>query len=173
MSLRDRYLAATDFASYLESVEKNKELWHGIYERVSIGPELLDEAREIPGIWNLLVLSEDWCGDAVNLVPVLARLAEEVPGLDLRVLSRDENPDLMDTHLTDGKSRSIPVVLLLDEDFAERGWWGPRPRPLQEWVINEGFSMPSTERYKRVRRYYAKDRGRTMLKELFNLMAAA
>ena len=173
MNMKERYLAATDFPTYLESVEKNRELWHGIYERVSTPPEILEEARQIPGTWHLLVLSEDWCGDAVNLLPVLARLAEDTPGLDLRVLSRDQNPDLMDTHLTDGRSRSIPVVLLLDEGFVERGWWGPRPGPLQEWVIRKGLSTPSAERYKRVRRYYAKDQGRTMLRELLDLMEPA
>ncbi len=173
MSIRERYLAAADFPSYLESVEKNRELWHGVYERASISPEILEEARAIPGTWHLLALSEDWCGDAVNLLPVLTRLAEEVPGLDLRILSRDQNPDLMDAHLTGGTSRSIPVVLLLDDDFVERGWWGPRPRPLQGWVLNQGRSMPSAERYKRVRRYYAKDRGRTMLRELLDLMDPA
>ena len=79
----------------------------------------------------------------------------------------------MDAHLTDGKSRSIPVVPLLDEDFVERGWWGPRPGPLQEWVVEEGLSMPSAERHRRVRRYYTKDQGRTMLRELLNLMDPA
>jgi len=172
-NMKERYLAATDFRTYLESVEKNQELWHGIYERVSISPEILEEARRIPGTWHLLALSEDWRGDAVNLLPVLARLTEEVAGLDLRVLSRDQNPDLMDAHLTDGKSRSIPVVLLLDEDYVERGWWGPRPGPLQEWVVKEALSLPSGERYKRVRRYYAKDQGRTMLGELLSLMDPA
>ena len=103
--MKERYLAATDFRSYLESVGKNKELWHAIYERASISPEILDEARRIPGTWHMLALSEDWCGDAVNLLPVLARLAEQVPGLDLRLLSRDQNPDLMDAHLTGGRSR--------------------------------------------------------------------
>lgn len=171
MSLKDRYLAALDFSSYVQSVEKNKRLWHAIYDRAAISPEILDEARMIPGTWHLLVLSADWCGDAVNSIPVLARLAEEVSDFELRVLSVEENPDLMDTHLTNGKSRSIPVVLLLDDDFKEHGWWGPRPRPLQEWVIKEGLSIPSAERYKRVRRYYAKDRGRTMFRELFSLMA--
>ena len=173
MNMKERYLAAPDFPSYLESVEKNEELWHGIYERVSIPEEILTEVRHISGTWHLLVLSEDWCGDAVNLVPVVARLAEEAPGLDLRVLARDQNLDLMDAHLTDGRSRSIPVVLLFDEDFVEQGWWGPRPAPLQEWVIKEGLSLPSAERYKRARRYYAKDRGRTMLRELLDLMDPA
>jgi hypothetical protein len=171
--MKERYLAATEFRTYLESVEKNQELWHGIYERALISPEMMEEAGRIPGTWHLLALSEDWCGDALNLLPVLARLTEEIPSLDLRVLSRDENLDLMDAHLTDGRSRSIPVVLLLDDDCVERGWWGPRPGPLQEWFVSKGLSMPSAERYKRVRRYYAKDRGRTMLKELVHLMDPA
>ena len=157
MNMKERYLAATDFRTYLESVEKNQELWHGIYERVSISPEILEEARRIPGTWHLLALSEDWCGDAVNLLPVLARLTEEVAGLDLRVLSRDQNPDLMDAHLTDGKSRSIPVVLLLDEDYVERGWWGPgrdpyrsgssrrpSPCPRASATSGSGVTMPRT-----------------------------
>ena len=172
-AMKERYFAATNFRAYLESVEKNKELWHAVYKHVAIEPELLDKARTIPGSWHLLVLSEDWCGDAVNLVPVLARLADEVPGLDLRILSRDENLDLMDEHLTDGKSRSIPVVLLLDENFVERAWWGPRPEPIQQWVVEEGLKMPWRERYKTIRRYYAKDEGRTLLRELLELMEPA
>ena len=171
--MKKRYVAAMDFSSYLESVEKNRELWHEIYSRASVVPELVSEARGIAGRWHLLALSEDWCGDAVNLLPVLARLTEEVPEFDLRVLSRDENPDLMDAHLTDGRSRSIPVVLLLDEEFIERGWWGPRPEPIQEWFVKEGWAMPSVERNKRVRRYYARDKGKTMVRELLDLMQIA
>ena len=58
-------------------------------------------------------------------MPVVACLARDAHNLDLRVLARDENLDIMDTHLTNGRSRSIPVVILLDEDFVEKGWWGP------------------------------------------------
>ena len=84
-TMKERYFAAMDFTTYLESVEKNRELWHAVYERVTIEPGLLEQARKIPGTWYLLVLSEDWCGDAINLVPVAARLVEEIPGWDLRV----------------------------------------------------------------------------------------
>ena len=171
--MKERYLAAMNFSSYLESVEENRELWRGIYYRVSIDPELLDEARGVRGPWHLLALSEDWCSDAVNLLPVVARLAEEVPSFNLRVLSRDENPDLMDAHLTNGRSRSIPIVLLLDENFVEHGWWGPRPRPIQEWFVQEGQEIPRVERSKTIRSYYAQDIGMTMLRELLDLMEIA
>jgi len=124
------------------------------------------------GRWKLVALSEDWCGDAVNTLPVVARLAEAA-GWDLRVLSRDDNPDLMESHLTNGRSRSIPVVIVYDEQFREVGWWGPRPSELQTWVLSEGLAMPSPERYKVVRRWYAQDKGRTTLAELLEVFPRA
>lgn len=166
---RERYEAAPTFEEYLESVHKNRELWHGVHDHVGLPDELVDRARDIPGRWRLLALSEDWCGDAVNTLPAVARLAEEA-GWDLRVMSRDDNPDVMDEHLTNGRSRSIPVVIVYDEDFREVGWWGPRPGELQRWVLGEGLAMPSPERYKVVRRWYAKDKARTTLEELLGLV---
>lgn len=167
-----RFRSAPTFDEYLTRVERNRDLWHDVYDRARLPEEVVDEARAVPGGWRLLALSEDWCGDAVNTLPVVARLAAEA-GWDLRVLSRDANPDLMDAHLTNGRSRSIPVVVVYDEDFNEVGWWGPRPGEIQQWVLGEGLALPSPERYKVVRRWYAKDRGRTTLRELLEVVARA
>ncbi len=123
----------------------------------------------LDGAWHLLVLSEDWCGDAVNTVPIVARLAELAPNTDLRVLARDENLDLMDAHLT-GTSRSIPVVIVLDEEFNERGWWGPRPAALQQWVLGPGRALEKDVRYREIRSWYARDKGVSTLRELVELM---
>ncbi len=169
---RERFEAALTFEQYLETVVKNRELWHGVHERVRLPDDLVEEARALPDGWHLLALSEDWCGDAVNTLPVLARLADEA-GWDFRVLGRDENLDIMDAHLTNGRSRSIPIVIVYDEAFEEVGWWGPRPAEIQSWVLSEGLSMPSPDRYKVVRRWYAKDRGRTTISELLDIVAAA
>ena len=106
-------------------------------------------------------------------MPVVACLARDAHNLDLRVLARDENLDIMDTHLTNGRSRSIPVVILLDEDFVEKGWWGPRPGPIQKWFMAKGINMTSPERSKHTRRYYAKDKGRTMVSEIMDLIRSA
>ena len=169
--LQERWEEARPWADYLDSVERNRELWHGVWERARLPDDVVERAREIGGEWHLLALSEDWCGDAVNLLPVVARFAEALPNVELRVLSRDENPALMDAHLTDGRSRSIPVVILLDESFEERGWWGPRPTELQSWVLANPH-MESAERYKEVRRWYARDRGRTVIEELVELICS-
>ena len=165
---RERFEAAPDFSAYLRTVRKDPQLWQGVYDRVRLPDDFVAEARSLGAEWRLVALSEDWCGDAANTLPVVARLAEEV-GWDLRVLSRDQNPDLMDEHLTGGRSRSIPVVIVYDADFREVGWWGPRPGELQGWVLDEGLGMPSPDRYKVVRRWYAKDRGRSTLDELLDV----
>ncbi len=166
-----RFENAPTFREYLDRVEANRELWHAVYRKVRVPDDVVRQAQEIPARFRIVALSEDWCGDAVNSLPVVARLAEAA-GWDMRVLKRDENDDLMSTHLT-GKSRSIPVVILYDEHFTERGWWGPRPRELQEWVLGEGSRLPPAERYKEVRRWYARDRGRSTLDELLERCAVA
>ena len=65
------------------------------------------------------------------------------------------------------------VVIVYDADFNEVGWWGPRPGEIQSWVMSEGLAMPSPERYKHVRRWYARDRGRTTLTELLDIFQKA
>ena len=168
----ERFQNALTLEEYLETVEKNRELWHGVHQRVRLPDELVAEAASVPGSWHLVALSEDWCGDAVNTLPVIAKFADAA-GWEMRVLSRDENMDLMDAHLTNGRSRSIPIVIVYDEDFREVGWWGPRPGEIQEWVMDEGLSLSSPERYKVIRRWYAKDRGRTTISEVLDIVASA
>lgn len=164
-TLREWFEVADPWEDYLAGVEKHRDLWHGIYERVSLPDDVIESAGLPEGVVRLLAISEDWCGDAVNILPVVARLAER-QGWELKVLARDQNLALMDQYLTDGRSRSIPVVIALDEDFAERGWWGPRPAELQRWTLGPGQDLPSADRYKHQRRWYAKDRARTTVAEL-------
>lgn len=168
----ERYRAAPDFPTYLASVQRNQEFWNDMWHRTRLPAGVGEEVAALGGTWNLLGLSEDWCGDAVILLPWVARLAEAVPGMEFRVLGRDANPDLMDAHLTRG-GRSVPVVIVYDGDFVERGWWGPRPAPIQDWVVREGLSLPSPDRYREIRRWYARDRGRTTLAELSALLGRA
>ena len=167
--MRERYLAGRTFDEFLAAAEKNVELWTAMARRAAVPSALLERAAALPGRWHLLVLNEDWCGDAVNTVPFVARLAELAPNLDLRILGRDANADLMDAHLWRG-TRSIPVVIAYDDDFVERGWWGPRPSELQDWAVGEGRRLEKPERYKEIRRWYARDGGRTTVAELLALL---
>lgn len=173
MSMRDRYASAFAFPDYLETVHENEALWRAVYERARVADEVLDAARRVPGVWRLLALSEDWCGDAANILPVIARFAEGLPNVEMRVLSRDDNPDLMDAHLTGGKSRSIPVVMLLNAEWREAAWWGPRPAAIQAWVTTEGLKLDPGPRYAKTRALYARDKGKSILAEILKMMQAA
>ena len=170
--LRARFRAAPDFGHMLEGVTKYAELWAGVWRRVVVGDEYLRRVAAVPGHWHLLALSEDWCGDAVNTVPVVAKLVALSPNLELRVLPRDENLDLMDAHLT-GTSRSIPIVILLDDEYRECAWWGPRPTALQHSVSGEWRALETSSRYKEARAWYARDRGRTTLEEVVSMLERA
>ena len=153
-------------------VEEHRELWQGIYGRATTPVWTLEALEDLGREWKLLAIAEDWCGDASNLVPVFGRLARDSDWIDLRVVKRDEHPDLMDRYLTNG-SRSIPIIVIMDEDFRPVGRWGPRPVELQELVIREkrAGKTPASEIYRETRRWYARDRGRTTLRETLAIMA--
>ncbi|MFQ5679748.1 MAG: thioredoxin family protein [Gemmatimonadota bacterium] len=177
--MNDEYRAYWDAAyeakQYLgDEVETHRELWDGIFRKHRTPEWARNRAWEIGGDWKLLVLAEDWCGDASNTVPVLVRFAEALPNVDLRILKRDENLELMDRWLTNG-SRSIPLALVLDSDFEPVGRWGPRPAVLQEFVLGEKKAglRPKEEIYRDARRWYARDNGETTLRELLETLGAA
>ena len=158
---------AFSWADYLENeVREHRDLWLGVWARSSVPQWARDQAARLGAGWKLLVISEDWCGDASNTVPVVARLGE-IPGFEVRVVKRDENAELMDAYLTSG-SRSIPLVVVLGPDFAPVGRWGPRPADLQTFVLREKAAgeRPVPEIYREVRQWYARDRGETTLREV-------
>ncbi len=173
MMTRERYYAAWSFDEMVAAATNNVELWKSVRARATIDEEALRRVRALSGSWHLLVLSEDWCGDSVSTLPFVDALAAATDNVDLRILRRDTNPDLMDAHLTDGRSRSIPVVMALDDQFHEHGWWGSRPTLLQHWVLGEGQTLEKTERYKEQRRWYARDHGRTTVEDVVALLERA
>ncbi len=168
-SLSDRFSEGCTFAELLARPKENSPLWDAIYKKAAVPADVAARLRSVKGRWHFLVLNEDWCGDSVNILPYVGRLAESHPGIELRVLSRDKNPDLMNDHLT-GTAKSIPVVIVYDEEFNEIGWWGPRPTELQRWVLAEGLALPKPDRYRHIRTWYARDRGATILSELLSII---
>ena len=144
-------------------------MWEGVYRTTPIPQWAVEKVGERDDGLRLLVIAEDWCGDASNTVPVLGKLGDEAEGIDVRIISRDDNPEVMDRYLTDG-ARSIPIAILLDSDFKEIGYWGPRPKELQQWVMDNKDLIPKEERYPQVRRWYAKDKGASTLRELLELI---
>ncbi|CAN5758328.1 hypothetical protein BH24GEM1_BH24GEM1_12310 [soil metagenome] len=155
---------ALPYDQFVAASVQHKGLWEGIYHIVRI-PDWAFQAVPLGTRRRLLVIAEDWCGDASSTIPILARFADAAPGMELRLVHRDQHPELMDGYLTNG-ARAIPIVIVLDEGFRELGSWGPRPSPLQAWVLENRPLVPKAELYPQIRRWYARDRGVTTLREV-------
>lgn len=156
-------------------------------ERLDRTTRLREETRRIirenqrPLIW--LTLTEAWCGDAAQVIPVLQKMAEENPHIELRLLLRDEHPRLMDAFLTNG-GRSIPKLIVLDAHSRKvLGTWGPRPAAAQELVLSGKAEMAEIEneqkrkeRFKELvkdlQKWYVKDKTKSTQREVADLIKA-
>ncbi len=133
---------------------------------------ILDKTPLINKRWTWLVLVEAWCGDVAQNLPVWAMIADLSPNIDLRLILRDENLDIMDQHLTNG-GRSIPKLICLNtETLAVLGTWGPRPAPVQDMLL--AYKKNPSESYadlaKKMHTWYAKDKAQTLQNEIQHLI---
>lgn len=167
-----RFATGQTFEEFVASAIKYRELWTLGARRATVPADVIETLSRLKAPVRLVVLNEDWCLDAVGVVPYISKLSEENPLIELRNFGRDVNPDLMDTHLT-GTSQSIPVVIAYDADWSELGWWGPRPTELQNWVMTAGALMPKPEKYHSMRQWYARDHGATTLREIADMVMSA
>lgn len=130
----------------------------------------LSPMKKLKG-FHVLVITEGWCGDAAQIIPVVQKTMETVE-VETRYLLRDQHLDLMDNFLTNG-SRSIPMILFLNEDFGSVASWGPRPNPLQamfyEYKATVEPNRSDDEFKKEMQLWYARDKQQTMLREWLNL----
>ena len=117
-----------------------------------------------------LVLTETWCGDAAQNIPVLAKIAEANPAISFRLIFRDENPEVMDNFLTNG-SKSIPKLIALDKNLNVLGSWGPRPKVIQDWFLSEKVNGSDIDKLKiDLQHKYNEDKGQALQQEMVELM---
>ncbi len=124
---RERFEQGMTYDEYKAQMTRNRERLEANEQNLQLSEEDLAPFKGLSQPLNVLVLAEDWCGDVINNLPVLGRLAAESGKLNLRVFLRDQNPDLMDQYLNQGQYRSIPVFAFFDDDFNEIGRWIERP----------------------------------------------
>lgn len=130
---------------YINSMTKNKEEMLSIYEGYSVtatDKQILESVKE-KGL-RTIVLTEDWCGDAMLNNPILLRIAESA-GIEVHFILRDQNLELMDQYLTNGTSRAIPIFIFIDQEGNEVGVWGPRAAEMQELVNRGRAALPDKE----------------------------
>jgi len=135
MVTKERFKQGMTFQQYLDQMGTNKEKFVQFLQEIKIRPEDRDALRKLgTKTLNVLVITEDWCGDALYNVPVLAKLVEGLPNVEMRVFLRDQNPDLMDRYLNQGIYRSIPVFAFFDDNMNEIARFIERPPRVTEVI---------------------------------------
>lgn len=146
-----------------------------LHKTISLNPELVKAVEKIRHHYTWLVLTETWCGDSAQNLPVIAEIAKSNPDkIKLFILLRDENPELMNSYLTNG-AKAIPKMIAIDETLGKEAFiWGPRPLPAQalllDWKKNpDGKSWDDFE--KDLHGWYAKDKTATLQTEFMELLS--
>lgn len=119
------------------------------------------------------VITESWCGDSAQSLPVIASLAGLSDKIKFNIVLRDLNQEFMDLYLTNG-TKSIPKLVVFDKDGRELFNWGPRPEKIQRLFNSlKEQGIDKTDIIVKIHLLYAKDRGKEVEKEITNLIQKA
>lgn len=156
----------------LHYTKMNVQRMNRVEKTTVLTNDLLTTVQQIKGNYHLLVITEGWCGDAAQIVPVIDKIVSAAPDhFELKLVLRDENLPLIDAHLTNG-GRAIPVLLILDEhNNLVLPKWGPRPALLQTLLAEWKSETEDMEILaEKLHGWYAKDKTQAIQAELVQLL---
>ncbi len=159
------------YERWLESCEtESRNKMSKKYAEVALNSEDAEFLKSIAKRVHLLGIAEDWCGDVIHSVPAMARLAEESPNIEFRIVER--TADLIIRYLTNG-AESIPKLIVLTDDWIEVGHWGPRPEVLKTVMAKARAAGNTQSAYPRIKEFYQIDRHQSTIKEIRALLEIA
>jgi len=153
MVTREQFEQGMTFPQYLDQMGTNKDTFVKFLSEIKIRPEDREALARLGKKLKVLVITEDWCGDALYNVPVLAKLVEGNPNIEMRVFLRDKNPDLMDQYLNKGMFRSIPVFAFFDENMNEVARLIERPEKMTEELEKKMLEVRRAMRVENLERW--------------------
>jgi hypothetical protein len=157
--------------SLAEYTKLNVARMKRIDKTIAVLPEVERVIKSIEKPQTWIVITEGWCGDAAQIVPVFNALAKLNDKIKLQLVLRDDNLELMDQYLTNSTSRSIPKLIVAEADTLQELFnWGARPKALQDKVDEMKANNVSFDEIKEMLHgWYAKDKTFTTQKELAEL----
>ncbi|PKV63409.1 thioredoxin family protein [Pontibacter ramchanderi] len=155
----------------VEYTRMNAQRMRRVEKTTELDNELVDLMLSVQNRMIWVIVTEAWCGDAAQTVPALVKIAEASPLIEVKLLLRDEYPEVIDAYLTNG-GRSIPKLIVLDaETMEEVGTWGPRPAPAQALFMEmKAKDVPYSEFVEKLHGWYGKDRSKALLQEFKELI---
>ncbi len=149
----------------------NRQRMHRLEKTVKLNDSLVEKAQNVSRKMIWLIITEGWCGDAAQNIPIIEKIAAESENIETRYVLRDENLELMDKYLT-ADARSIPKLIALDaETRAEIGTWGPRPQVAMDYLHelkNSGMEKPAM--MEKIQRWYLANKEQSIQREFETLL---
>src|SRR5690606_16813774 len=134
-SLEHVYEGGQKWDAFYEGVDRRRALWVENWSNARVPAELAARARAAGGPWRILVITEPGCSDSVNSVPYIAKLVEQTPGLQLRLVNSTAGRPWMEAHRSADGRAATPTVLVLDREYRIRGCWVEQPVALQAFWL--------------------------------------
>jgi len=135
-----------------------------------VSEELKEVISKIDKKQLWMMITEDWCGDSAQNLPYIAKMAAESENIELKIIYRDQNLDIMDQYLTNGTSRSIPKLVAFNMNGEELFQWGPRPQELVELVEQWKTEMEPKKWKEKIQLFYGRNRGKAIEQEFTQLL---
>jgi hypothetical protein len=159
-----------------ESLTKYSELnevrMNRLEKTIQINEEVAQSLENLQANYIWIVISEGWCGDAAQLLPIIHKMAERSEKIDLRIVLRDENEALMNQFLTNG-GKAIPKLLILDvETLTVLSDWGPRPEGAKNLILDykTRHGVLDEAAKTELQKWYLHDKGISTQKEIIALV---
>jgi hypothetical protein len=157
-----------------EYINLNQHRMSRVEKTYSVNEALTQHIKRLAHKTYWLILTEHWCGDAAQTLPAFHKAAELSHGMiEMKLVYRDENPELMDAYLT-GESRSIPKLIQLDAHYNVTGIWGPRPTEAQKLVKQLKLNPATAATYStELHKWYAQNKQQALESEISKLINRA
>lgn len=157
-------------ADLLHYSELNEVRMKRLEKTLKLDGEVEKALQNLKSKQTWLVIAEGWCGDAAQILPIIKLMADASENIDLKIVLRDENDALMNQFLTNG-AKSIPKLLLLDENSNLINHWGPRPEAAKNLILDYKAKNGIVDEAAKIalQKWYLDDKGISTMKEIAGL----
>lgn len=151
--------------------ELNEVRMNRLEKTLKMDSEVQKKLNNIKSKQTWLVLVEGWCGDVAQILPIIKLMTDSSENIELKVVLRDENDDLMAQFLTNG-AKSIPKLIVLDENLEIINHWGPRPEGAKNLILDYKAKHGIVDEPAKIalQKWYLEDKGISTMKEIVEIV---
>lgn len=159
-------------ADLLHYSELNEVRMNRLEKTLKIDTEVQKTLENLKSKQTWLVISEGWCGDAAQILPIIKLMSETSDNIELKIVFRDENEEIMNQFLTNG-AKSIPKLIILDQNLKVINDWGPRPEGAKNLIIDYKAKHGIVDEQAKIdlQKWYLDDKGISTMREIVEVIS--